>query len=45
MKYLLSILVIMLGAFVNQYVPADWQYTWGYLVGIIVMAIMNFFDY
>lgn len=44
MKYLLMILIIILGALCTKYISADWQYTLGYIVGFIVSLIACEFD-
>lgn len=44
MKYLLMILIIIIGSCINQYVPANWQYTWGYIVGIMLSFIIFYLE-
>lgn len=44
MKYLLMFLIIMLGALCVKDIPADWLYTFGYVVGFIVSFIACEFD-
>lgn len=44
MKYLLMFLIIMLGSLCNQYVPTDWKYIFGYVVGAIVIFIIYEID-
>lgn len=43
MKYLLSTLIMILGTLINRYVPVDWQYIWGYIVGSIAIPIPYFY--
>lgn len=44
MKYLLMILIIILGALYTKYISAGWLYTFGYVIGFIVGFIVCEFD-
>ena len=40
MKWVIYVLVIIVGAVIESYVPADWAYSWGVLIGCIGMATL-----
>lgn len=42
MKYLLVLLIIILGSIVAQFIPENFHYIYGFFIGGIVQAILNF---
>ncbi len=42
MKFLISLIVIILGATIAQFIPNDWLYIFGFTIGCIVQAILSF---
>lgn len=42
MRILCTVLVCILGAFINCLTPADWKYILGFIVGNIALTILLF---
>lgn len=43
-KHLIIIILIIVGAYFNQYISSDWKYTWGFLIGSSVQAIYRLME-
>lgn len=43
-RYLIIIILIIAGAYLNQYISSDWKYTWGFLIGASVQAIYRLME-
>lgn len=42
MKFIIIIICYIIGAVTNNYIPAEWQYVWGFIFGATITFLLSF---